>query len=67
MLPENKKRKHIYRIRLSDDELELIHLLQKYEVPAPKFIREAFHSKIQSELPEIKEEFRNRNKFKAPF
>lgn len=51
---------HSYRIRLSDDDLQLLKELKKLRINPTTFIRNAFREKIEREMPKIIESEKKR-------
>jgi hypothetical protein len=49
-----------YRIRLSDDDLQLLKELKKLRIKPTTFIRNAFREKIEREMPKIIESEKKR-------
>jgi len=57
-----------YRIRLSDEDLQLLNKLKKLRIKPTTFLRNAFREKIQRELPKLIEtENKRKEKIKCPF
>ena len=57
-----------YRIRLSDDDLQLLKELKKLRIKPTTFIRNAFREKIECEMPKIIESEKKRiEKISCPF
>lgn len=57
-----------YRIRLSDEDLQLLNELKKLRIKPTTFIRKAFREKIERDMPKIIElENKRKEKIKCPF
>jgi hypothetical protein len=57
-----------YRIRLSDEDLQLLNKLKKLRIKPTTFLRNAFREKIKRELPKLIEtENKRKEKIKCPF
>lgn len=57
-----------YRIRLSDEDLQLLNELKKLKIKPTTFLRNAFREKIQRDLPKIIDsENKRKEKVKCPF
>ena len=57
-----------YRIRLSDEDLQLLNELKKLRIKPTTFLRNAFREKSQRELPKlIDAENKRKEKIKCPF
>ena len=57
-----------YRIRLSDEDLQLLNELKKLRIKPTTFVRNAIREKIERELPKLIEAENKRNeKIKCPF
>jgi len=57
-----------YRIRLSDEDLQLLNKLKKLRIKPTTFVRNAFREKIERELPKLIEtENKRKEKIKCPF
>jgi hypothetical protein len=57
-----------YRIRLSDEDLQLLNNLKKLRIKPTTFLRNVFREKIQRELPKLIEtENKRKEKIKCPF
>jgi len=57
-----------YRIRLSDEDLQLLNELKKLRIKPTTFLRNAFREKIQRELPKlIDAENKRKEKINFPF
>ena len=57
-----------YRIRLSDEDVQLLNKLKKLRIKPTTFVRNAFREKIERELPKLIEtENKRKEKIKCPF
>lgn len=57
-----------YRIRLSDEDLQLLNELKKLRIKPTTFLRNAIREKIERELPKlIDAENKRKEKIKCPF
>lgn len=57
-----------YRIRLSDEDLQLLNKLKKLRIKPTTFLRNAFREKIERDLPKlIESEDKRKEKIKCPF
>ena len=57
----------IYRIRLSDSDIEKIELLKQNSINASRFIRKAFSESFKSDFPKIMAEITKKQNKTLPF
>jgi hypothetical protein len=57
----------IYRIRLSESDIEKIQTLKANSIKPGKFIRKAINEYFKSEFPELLAEITKKEKIKYPF